>query len=301
ATFGRGRLYQDGARVAPAGRTNAGKSSLFNRLLQHDRSIVSEVHGTTRDYVEALIDVGGVPVRLFDTAGLRTAGEAIEEEGIRRSRTIIAASDLVIYVVDSAEGLTEEDASRLAEIRRTTPALVVLNKADLVPAGLGGDAGRNDTDALAGRDGPAARGATAAGEAAVAVSAFTGDGLETLNARLVDALLEGAGAQETVAGAASADAAGTVAAAGSATARGGPNTRRPDAREPVIDSERQHVLLLRAAGAIERTLESLEAGVSADAVAVDLQDALDAVGEITGEVASAEILDAMFGSFCVGK
>ncbi|MFW5826017.1 MAG: tRNA uridine-5-carboxymethylaminomethyl(34) synthesis GTPase MnmE [bacterium] len=306
STYGRGRLFQEGVRVAIAGRTNAGKSALFNRLLRHDRSIVSDVHGTTRDYVEALIDVEGVPVRLFDTAGLRTAGEAIEEEGIRRSRTIIAASDLVIYVVDSAQGLTEEDASRLAEIRRTTPALVVLNKADLVSAGLGSDAGRNDTDGVAGRDGPAARGdaavgEAAVGEAAVAVSAFTGDGLETLNARLLDALLEGAGAQETVAGAATADATSTVAAAGSATARGGPGARRSGVREPVIDSERQHALLLRAAGAIERTLESLEAGVSADAVAVDLQDALDAVGEITGEVASAEILDAMFGSFCVGK
>lgn len=245
STCERGRLYQEGVRVALAGRTNAGKSALFNRLLQQDRSIVSEVHGTTRDYVEALIDVVGIPVRLFDTAGLRPTDEAIEEEGIRRSRSVIAASDLVLYVVDSSVGLTDDDRERIDETRELTPTLVVSSKADIA------------------RDRP---GQTAS----LLVSAQTGAGIDDLNAAIAREILRSAGSAD---------------------------------REPpvVIDSERQRSLLLRAAEAIDRTVASLRDGVSADAVAVDLQEALDAVGEITGEVASAEILDAMFSSFCVGK
>ena len=248
ATYGRGRLFQEGARVAIAGRTNAGKSALFNRLLRHDRSIVSDVHGTTRDYVEALIDVDGIPVRLFDTAGLRAASEPVEEEGVRRSHGIIEGSDLVLYVVDAFSGATADDHERLAWIRARTPALLVLNKMDLAspPAAGGGD------------------------PAAVRVSALTAAGMDELNASVSTELLRAAGGEGT-------------------------------AGATVIDSERQHALLLRAAEAVERTVESLENGMPADVAAVDLQEALDAVGEITGEVASAEILDAMFGSFCVGK
>jgi tRNA modification GTPase len=252
ATFQRGRLYQDGARVAIAGRTNAGKSSLFNQLLQQDRSIVSDVHGTTRDYVEALIDVQGVPVRLFDTAGLRAASEEIEAEGVRRSRALISSADLVLYVADATERLTAEDESRLAEIRAGGPVVVVMNKTDVAYAGeAGGPAGGS-------HDGAAAP---------VRVSAVTGDGISELNRAMLAHLLHGELGEASV----------------------------------VIDSERQHSLLVQAAEAVDRTIESLEAGMPADAVAVDLQEALDAVGEITGEVANAEILDAMFAGFCVGK
>jgi tRNA modification GTPase len=266
STFARGRLYQDGARVVLAGRTNAGKSSLFNALLRQDRSIVSDVHGTTRDYVEALIDVEGVPVRLFDTAGLRATNEKVEEEGIRRSRAVVAAADLVLYAVDAAVGLEAEDESRLEEIRGQAPVIVVMNKIDLADAG---------------NEAPVGGERAAVGPAPVAsvrVSALTGAGTDELNRAILARLLEDRGAD--------------------VVARGGDGF---GAQSVVIDSERQHALLVRAAEAIEQTLDSLAAGIPADATAVDLQEALDAVGEITGEVASAEILDAMFGSFCVGK
>ena len=283
ASFGRGRLFQEGARVALAGRTNAGKSSLFNELLQQDRSIVSEVHGTTRDYVEATIDVGGVPVRLFDTAGLRAAGEAIEEEGIRRSKAVIAAADLVLYVVDSREGVSADDLSRLDEVRTTTPAIVVMNKVDLAgatrrarpPAGDG--PGEADEDDRPPGDGPGhaedgvAERALPPEAPAVRVSARTGSGIGELNDAIVAHLA------------------------------GEPAAARPQSGAVVIDSQRQHALLVRAADAIDLALASLAGGVPADAVAVDLQEAIDAIGEITGEVASAEILEAMFAGFCVGK
>lgn len=284
ATYGRGRLFQEGAKVAIAGRTNAGKSALFNRLLRHDRSIVSDIHGTTRDYVESLIDIDGIPVRLFDTAGLRAASESIEEEGIRRSHAIIEGADLVLYLVDASSGVTADDRDRLAWILDRTPALLVLNKTDLAPAA------EPVPDASSASDDPAETRAPSSplrGTPAARVSARTGDGIAELNTAVARELLRVTAGGGTAADRTSVDRTSVDRAGGTAAA--------------VIDSERQHALLVRAAEAIDRTLSSLEAETSADATAVDLQDALDAVGEITGEVASAEILDAVFAGFCVGK
>ncbi|OHD79948.1 MAG: tRNA uridine-5-carboxymethylaminomethyl(34) synthesis GTPase MnmE [Spirochaetes bacterium RIFOXYC1_FULL_54_7] len=127
ATFAVGRLLQDGASIAAAGRTNAGKSSLFNRLLREERAIVSEFHGTTRDYVEAALDLDGIPVRLLDTAGVRQTDDPVEAEGMRRSRLVASGADLVLYVVDAIVGLFPEDESFLAA---HPGALRVWNKID---------------------------------------------------------------------------------------------------------------------------------------------------------------------------
>jgi tRNA modification GTPase len=127
ATFTVGRLLQDGASIAAAGRTNAGKSSLFNRLLREERAIVSEVHGTTRDYVEAALDLDGIPVRLLDTAGVRQTDDPVEAEGVRRSRLVASGADLVLYVVDAIVGLFPEDESFL---NAHPDALRVWNKVD---------------------------------------------------------------------------------------------------------------------------------------------------------------------------
>ena len=123
-TYQIGRLYRTGARIVLAGSTNAGKSSLFNLLLKQERSIVSPVRGTTRDYIEADMDVHGIPIRLYDTAGLRESEDAIENEGIRRTERLIGQADLVVYLVDSTElGHVPEEDER---------TLVVYNKSDLV-------------------------------------------------------------------------------------------------------------------------------------------------------------------------
>jgi len=132
------RLRLEGARVAVAGRTNAGKSSLFNRFLREERSIVSGEHGTTRDWIEASVDLEGIPLVLQDTAGLRSTTDAIEAEGVRRSRLLLDAADLVLYVVDGTAGLADDDRDFL-EAR--PDALRVWNKTDSaecgpVPAGF---------------------------------------------------------------------------------------------------------------------------------------------------------------------
>ena len=122
-----GRLYKQGARVVLAGQTNVGKSSLFNLLLKEERSIVSPYRGTTRDYIEADLEVGGIPIRLYDTAGLRESDDLVEREGIVRTERLIGEADLVIHLVDSTD---LQDIP--AEDERT---IVVYNKSDLAPVG----------------------------------------------------------------------------------------------------------------------------------------------------------------------
>lgn len=122
-----GRVLRDGAVVAFAGRTNAGKSSLFNRLLKEERAIVSSTHGTTRDYLEADLDLGGLPVRLVDTAGVRESADPVEVEGVRRSLLVAGGADVVVYVVDAKLGLSSEDETFISA---NSSAIQVWNKVD---------------------------------------------------------------------------------------------------------------------------------------------------------------------------
>ena len=112
STYSSSRLYSQGAKVVLAGRTNAGKSSLFNALLKENRAIVSDTEGTTRDYIEAQVEMEGIPVRLFDTAGLRDSGDDIEKEGIRRSEELMDSADLVVYVLSPEDEKIEEKRDR---------------------------------------------------------------------------------------------------------------------------------------------------------------------------------------------
>ena len=108
-TADEGRILRRGIRAAIVGRPNVGKSSLLNQLLGHERAIVSPVPGTTRDTIEETANIRGLPVVLIDTAGLREAGDAIEQEGIRRSHESVARAELILHVLDGAETLTPED------------------------------------------------------------------------------------------------------------------------------------------------------------------------------------------------
>jgi tRNA modification GTPase len=114
-TYREGKLYQEGVRVALAGRTNAGKSSLFNLFLREERSIVSEIHGTTRDYIEATVSIGGIPVRLYDTAGLRGSTDPIEAEGVLRSQNLIQSCPLVLYLIDCTDPTIREEEKEFFE------------------------------------------------------------------------------------------------------------------------------------------------------------------------------------------
>lgn len=124
STYTSSRLYSQGAKVVLAGSTNAGKSSLFNALLKENRAIVSSVAGTTRDYIETECEMNGIPVRLFDTAGLRSSGDEIEKEGILRSKELMDEADLVVYVLAPGEVEPEEKMKN---------AIYIHSKSDIAP------------------------------------------------------------------------------------------------------------------------------------------------------------------------
>jgi tRNA modification GTPase len=139
-TANEGQVLRRGVRAAIVGRPNAGKSSLLNELLGHDRAIVSAIPGTTRDTIEETANIRGLPVVFIDTAGLREAGDEIEAEGIKRSRISLERAELILHVLDQSELLTGADEEYLAEFAGKK-RILVLNKADLprrleLPQGL---------------------------------------------------------------------------------------------------------------------------------------------------------------------
>jgi tRNA modification GTPase len=143
-TAGEGQILRRGIRAAIVGRPNAGKSSLLNQLLGHDRAIVSPIPGTTRDTIQETANIRGLPVVFVDTAGLREAGDELEREGIRRSREALTQAELILHVLDGSEPLTEADEKYLAEFA-AKKRILVRNKVDLpprlvLPAGTGAKA-----------------------------------------------------------------------------------------------------------------------------------------------------------------
>jgi tRNA modification GTPase len=132
-TFIYGRIVREGFTLAIVGRPNAGKSSLFNRLVQRDRAIVTSSPGTTRDLVTERISLEGIPVELIDTAGLRESTHEAESIGIAKSREAMAEADVVLFVLDATEPIHAEDEAAIATLA-TRPFLIVFNKLDVAPA-----------------------------------------------------------------------------------------------------------------------------------------------------------------------
>jgi tRNA modification GTPase len=182
ATFARGHIVHDGLTLAIVGRPNVGKSSLFNRLVERDRAIVTATPGTTRDTVTERISLDGIPLELVDTAGLREGlREGLEEAeqlGIRRSREALADAALVVIVLDATKPLNDEER-RLLEAVEGRPALVAVNKSDLVRNLPEADRPVPDCGDLP----------------ALATSALTGEGIPTLRERILELATGGAAAE----------------------------------------------------------------------------------------------------------
>jgi tRNA modification GTPase len=246
-TYRRGRIFQEGISVAITGATNAGKSSLFNLLLRQERAIVSEIHGTTRDWLEGQVDVEGIPVRLFDTAGTRASADPLEQEGMRRTREVVASADVIVHLLDSQAGRAADGGLPGGP-----------------PGGPPGGAGSPVIRAWTKSDLPG----PPAPAGFIALSTVTGEGIGELEKAIATA------------------------------AMGGPSGAPGEA---LLDSARQRDLVERALASLARFARERDEGLPPDILAVDLAEALDALGEITGEVTTAEILERMFSSFCVGK
>jgi tRNA modification GTPase len=162
STFDYGKLVHSGITLAIVGRPNVGKSSLFNRLLEQDRAIVTEIPGTTRDVVSEVAAIDGIPIRFVDTAGIRTGQDLVERLGIERSYQAMADADLTLVVIDLSEPVQPEDLALINRAKQQGRYIVVGNKSDLPAAG-----------------GPS--------EEFMAVSAITGDGIERLRQKIVPA------------------------------------------------------------------------------------------------------------------
>lgn len=134
ASYAYGKIVHEGFTLAIVGRPNVGKSSLFNRLVERERAIVTATPGTTRDLVSEIVSIGGIPVTLVDTAGIRHAHDEAESIGIQKSMETLADADLVLVVVDASHGVTSEDAELLRQAEKR-PLLVVGNKCDLGTSG----------------------------------------------------------------------------------------------------------------------------------------------------------------------
>lgn len=246
ATYERGRIMKEGVKCAIIGRPNAGKSSLLNTLVGYDRAIVTNIAGTTRDTIEEKIKIGGVVLRLVDTAGIRETDDIVEKIGVERSVEAAREAELVIAVFDGAAEFSEEDKEVLQKAKEAERVIIVVNKADIenaaVPAQL------KDEDCCI-------------------VSAVTGQGVSELENKIQEMFADGVKIP-----------AGEVLT----------NARHADA-------------VKRALGALKNAKYAIEASVTPDAVLTEIEDALSAIGEITGRTMRDDVTDRIFSRFCVGK
>ena len=260
------KLYQDGARVVLAGRTNAGKSSLFNAILKEERAIVSDIEGTTRDWLESWASINGIPVRLFDTAGLRETSDVIEAQGVEISRSLVHDADVVLYLVDSQSGLNDEDKEFIDKCEE--PLIVVFTKIDKMDCH--GHFAAQST--LAMTNNPSLRVEVEAIQPqCVHISSKTGQGLSDLFSKIYGIL--------------------TAGLAGSSTERS----------QAGLGSARQKEAVSSALESVKHALISADDNYTLDAVVQDLEDALDCLGEVTGDVTPDDVLGSIFANFCVGK
>ena len=244
-TYGQGRILKQGVAAAIVGKPNVGKSSLLNALAGYERVIVTEVAGTTRDTVEETIMLGNTRLRLIDTAGIRQTDDKIEAIGVDRSRKAVADADLVIYVCDGSQPLTDEDRSVIELCADMPKSIALINKSDLGKAVLPSDLPFMTV---------------------IPVCAKTGDGLDSL-ADVVDEMF-----------------------ASSAPYDGS-----------ILTNPRQFDAIRRAYEAMLRALQSMMLGLTPDAVLTDVEEAMGAIGEVTGATVREDITARIFERFCVGK
>lgn len=260
------KLYQDGARVVLAGKTNAGKSSLFNAILKEERAIVSDIEGTTRDWLESWASINGIPVRIFDTAGLRETDDVIEARGVELTHNLAEDADVVLYLVDSSVGITADDEKFIKECK--IPLILVMNKADKT----GGEslplASAAKASSATPSSGDSPRNAPDERRETIRISAKNGSGLSELFAAITKVLTAGISTDREQAG---------------------------------LGSARQKEAVTEALECVKHALISADDNYTLDAVVQDLEDALDALSEVTGDITPDDVLSSIFENFCVGK
>ncbi|MFZ0799312.1 MAG: tRNA uridine-5-carboxymethylaminomethyl(34) synthesis GTPase MnmE [Terriglobales bacterium] len=267
ATFTYGKIVNQGLTLAIVGRPNVGKSSLFNRLVERERAIVTAQPGTTRDLVSETVAIGGIPVELVDTAGIRRALDEAESIGIKKSMEALADADLVLVIIDKTQPLTDEDQELLRQIEGRE-AIIVENKSDLL--GLCGD-GRLARPAESGapvKPGLSLTGWRSSPTPTIQTSALTGEGVPALRAAILQHI------------------------AGDPT---------PQLETGFLTTVRHQKLVNDALTSLDAATSAVAAQVPHEMLLLDLYATLRPLDEITGATTTDDILNLIFGTFCIGK
>jgi len=247
SSFSYGKIVHEGLTLAIVGRPNVGKSSLFNRLVERDRAIVTATPGTTRDLVTETVAIGGIPLRLVDTAGIRNSKDEAEALGIEKSREVLADADMVLVILDASAPISDEDKELLALVD-ARKVIVVENKADLATpraASVGGIAG------------PVLR-----------TSALTGEGVPALRDEILRQIQ---------------------------------GERSPQAETAFLTNARHQRLITQSLQSLGAAATAVDGAVPHEMVLLDLYAALRSLDEITGATTTDDILNLIFGTFCIGK
>ncbi len=277
ASADNGRLLKEGIQTAIVGRPNVGKSTLLNAFLGEERAIVTEIAGTTRDILTEQVRIRDLMLEIIDTAGIRATEEPIEKIGVARARESMERADLVLYVVDSAEPLDENDDAILRALEGKR-AIVLLNKSDLPPRTTEADV-RARWEALFGRrerkKGEATEpeeetGGVAAAESLriLSVSAKENEGIEELEEEIRAMFFHGEISFND---------------------------------EIYITNARQKLFLAEASESLGKVLDSIDAGMPEDFWTIDLMGAYEALGAVIGETVDDDLVDKVFRDFCMGK
>ena len=244
-TYDQGRILRQGVAAAIVGKPNVGKSSLLNAMAGYERVIVTEIAGTTRDTVEETVMLGTTRLRLIDTAGIRETDDRIEAMGVERSRAAAENADLVLFVCDGSQPLTDDDRAVIDVCLEHENAIALINKSDLGTAVVPSDLPFMQV---------------------IHVCARTGEGLDML-ADVVDLMF-----------------ANQMPCDGS-----------------ILTNPRQFDAIRRAYESMLSALQGLKLGLTPDAVLIDVETAMEAMGEVTGATVREDITARIFERFCVGK
>ena len=248
-SYDKGKKIKEGIKTVIVGKPNVGKSTLLNSLLREERAIVTHVAGTTRDVIEEVINIKGIPLVLVDTAGIRQTDDIVENIGVEKSKEFIEKADLVLLVLDASRELEDEDREVINQINENhKKVIVLLNKIDLER--------KIDLDEYN-------------FENIVEISAQKNVGIEDMEEKIYSFIVD-----EKV---------------------------EDSSEKLIITNVRHKTALEKTKDAIRNIFETIDMGLPMDLISVDLKEALDSLSEITGEISSEDILDHVFGNFCVGK
>lgn len=241
-----GKIYKEGIKTVILGRPNVGKSSLLNAMLEEDRAIVTDIPGTTRDSLEEMLNVHGIPLNIIDTAGIRNTNDVIEQIGVEKSKNLAEQADLILLMFDGSKELTDEDLE-LIELVRNKKTITLVNKLDLEQ--------KIDMGAIKDMD-------------PVNISVKADKGINDIYEKIK-----------------------------SMFAVGDINIDN----EVLISGERNKESLYKAKRSLNNVMETVENRMPEDFISMDLTEAYEALGEITGEALEEDIIDKIFSEFCLGK